>query len=62
MARNWCAGPRLVILYFSDNLALILIAAVVVSSECNHEMSLMYKSIGMPLLQRERGRGQLGTV
>ena len=52
MPRNWRAGPRLVILHFSEILALTSIAALVASFGNNSEMSSTYNSIRIPSLRR----------
>jgi len=52
MPRNWRAGPRFVILYVSENLAMTSISLLVMSSGYNIEMSSRYRSIRIPSLRR----------
>jgi hypothetical protein len=52
MIRIWFAGPRFVIMYYSEGLAVTMIAALVASSVYNIEMSLTYKSFRIPSRQR----------
>jgi len=54
LAVDFNAGLRFVILYFSECLTLTSSEALVASSGYNIEMSLTYKSIRIPSLQRLR--------